>query len=172
VASVLEAFATGLVFFSAFQLLTRCFYALGDTRTPTAINAVAVAVTTAVNLPLFAWLGVRGLGFGHAIGYATGSLLSAVWLTRRVPGGLRLHELVGPLGRNAAAAAAMGGCVWAIASVVPGGSASVVGVSVGAGAILYLAFSQVAGATERAILLDLVRQWREWRPKGQRSARE
>ncbi len=158
VASVLQAFAVGLVFFSAFQLMTRCMYALGDTRTPTGINAIAVAVNTAVNVPLFAWLGVRGLGFGHAVGYATGAILLLVTLARRVPGGLALRSLVQPLARTAAIASAMGVCVWAIARYVPGGSTSVVGVSVGAGAILYLAFSQVARVEERSIVLDLVRQ--------------
>lgn len=157
VASVLQAFAVGLVFFSGFQLMTRCLYALGDTRMPTGINAVAVAVNTAVNVPLFAWLGVRGLGYGHAIGYATGAVLLLVTLTRRVPGGLGLSNLVPPLLRNAAIAGAMGACVWVIARYVPGGNLSVVGVSVGAGAILYLAFSQVAGVEERSILLELVR---------------
>ena len=158
VASVLQAFAVGLVFFSGFQLMTRCLYALGDTRTPTGINAVAVAVNTAVNVPLFAWLGVRGLGFGHAIGYATGAVLLLITLHRRVPGGLGLSDLVAPMLRTAVVAGAMGACVWAIARYVPGPNVSVVGVSVGAGAILYLAFSQVAGVEERTILVDLVRQ--------------
>jgi putative peptidoglycan lipid II flippase len=162
VAPVLEAFAAGLVFFSAFQLLTRSFYALGDTRTPTAINAVAVAANTLANLPLFAWLGVRGLGFGHAIGYATGATLLLAMLARRVPGGVGARTLVTPLSRNVLVAVAMGACVWVIARVVPGPDASVVGVSVGAGAILYLAFSQVAGVEERSILLD---PWRKWRQR-------
>jgi putative peptidoglycan lipid II flippase len=160
VAAVLQAFATGLVFFSAFQLFTRCFFATGDTRTPTGINAVAVAVTTAVNVPMFAWIGVRGLGFGHAIGYATGAVGSLILLARRIPGGLGLGELVAPLARNAVIAAAMGACVWVTARYTPGGDLAVVAVSVGAGAILYLAFSQVAGVEERAVLFDLVRQFR------------
>ncbi|MGH2760276.1 MAG: murein biosynthesis integral membrane protein MurJ [Actinomycetota bacterium] len=153
VASVLEAFALGLVFFSVFQLLTRCFYALGDTRTPTALNAVGVAVNMLVNVPLFAWLGVRGLGFGHAIGYVVGATILAVALGRKVPGGLVLRPLVRPLSRNAVVVGAMGLCVWGIANVVPGGDVGVVGAAVGAGAILYLAFSQVAGVEEREILL-------------------
>jgi putative peptidoglycan lipid II flippase len=158
VASVLQAFATGLVFFSAFQFLTRCFFAIGNTRTPSGINAVAVAVTSAANVPLFAWLGVRGLGFGHAAGYAIGAVLLVTALARRVPGGLELGKLVPPLTRNVAVAVAMGVCVWAVARYAPGGDLAVVGVSVGAGAILYLAFSQVAGLEERAMLFDLVRQ--------------
>jgi hypothetical protein len=54
----------------------------------------------------------------------------------------------------------MGVCVWILARTVPGPDLAVVGVCVGAGAILYLAFSQVARVEERRILVDLVRQWR------------
>jgi putative peptidoglycan lipid II flippase len=165
VAAVLQAFAVGLVFFSAFQLLTRCFYALPDTRTPTALKAVAVATHIALNFPLFLWLGVRGLAYGHAIAYALGTSLLLAVLHRRVPGGLHLGALIAPTARIIAAGSAMGACVWAIARVVPGGNLSTLGASVGAGAILYLAFSQVAGVEERAIVLGPLRLWRP-KPRG------
>ncbi len=157
VAAVLQAFAVSLVFFSTFQLLTRCFYALPDTRTPTALNAVAVAVNIALNFPLFSWLGVRGLAFGHAIAYAIGATLLVWVLHRRVPGGLHLGALAVPVARIAVVASAMGVCVWGIARLVSGPSLMTLGVGVGAGAILYLAFSQVAGVEERAIVLDTLR---------------
>src|SRR5207237_4858602 len=84
VAGVLRALTAGLLFFSAFQFLTRCFYALHDTRTPTALNAVAVAINTALNFPLFAWLGVSGLGYAQSIAYAVGVALLAWRLAGRV----------------------------------------------------------------------------------------
>jgi putative peptidoglycan lipid II flippase len=154
VASVLKGFAWSLVFFSTFQLLTRCFYALSDARTPTTLNAAAVAVNIVVNIPLYAWLGVRGLAFGHAIAYAVGVVLLMLVLNRKVPGGLDPRALIGPLCRISAAAAGMGICVWALTRGVRSPDVLVVGASVGAGAILYLAFSQVAGVGERSILLD------------------
>jgi putative peptidoglycan lipid II flippase len=157
VAAVLQIFAAGLVFFSTFALLTRSFYALPDTRTPTALNAVCVALNIAIDFPLFAWLGVRGLAVGHAIAYAAGAVLLAVVLDRRVPGGLRLRLLLPPVVRIAAVTAVMGGCVWALSRAIAGPDAVVVGACVGAGAILYLAFSQVAGVEERRILLGFVR---------------
>lgn len=165
VAAVLQAFAVSLVFFSVFQLLTRCFYALPDTRTPTALKAVAVAVHIALNFPLFWWLGVPGLAYGHAIAYAVGSSLLIAVLHRRVPGGLHPGALIAPLARITVVSAAMGACVWVIARIVPGGSLSMLGAGVGAGAILYLAFSQVAGVEERAIILGPLRLWRP-KPRG------
>lgn len=160
VASVLQAFSVGLVFFSTFQLLTRCFYSLSDTRTPAALNALAVALNIGVNLVLFPWLGVRGLAFGHAIAYATGAAVLFLALSRRVPGGLSVTRLAGPIGRIASAAGGMGIFVWLISRTIPGSDASVVGVSVGAGAILYLAFSQVARVEEREMLLGPLKSLR------------
>ena len=59
----LQGFAAGLVFFSAFQLLTRTFYAMQDTRTPALVNVGVGCVNIAAALlytgPLD--LGLRGL---------------------------------------------------------------------------------------------------------------
>ena len=44
IAHALQAFAIGLPFFSVFQLLTRTFYAMQDTRTPAIVNVGAPAV--------------------------------------------------------------------------------------------------------------------------------
>jgi putative peptidoglycan lipid II flippase len=43
-ARVLQAFALGLPFFSAFQLFTRTFYAMQDSRTPALVNVAAAVV--------------------------------------------------------------------------------------------------------------------------------
>jgi putative peptidoglycan lipid II flippase len=156
VASVLQVFAASLIFFSLFQLLTRAFYALPDTRTPTAINAVAVAVNIAIDFPLFHWLGVRGLAFGHAVSYAVGLVLLGVMLNRRVTGGIGMRQLAAPVLRIVVAVAAMGLGVALVASHVTTNDALQVGAGVGAGAILYVAFSQVAGVEERFMLLGLL----------------
>ena len=50
IARTLQAFAVGLPFFSAFQLLTRTFYAMQDTRTPALVNVAAAVVNIAANL--------------------------------------------------------------------------------------------------------------------------
>ncbi len=157
VARVLRLFALGLVPFSLFQLLTRCFYALQDTRTPTSLNAVAVGLNITLNLPLFFLLGVPGLALGHAAAYTAGALLLLRALDRRIGGGLALGALGAPLTRIAAAAALMGAGVWVVTLVLPAITWVTVLGSVGAGAILYLAFSQVAGIPERRILLGWFR---------------
>jgi putative peptidoglycan lipid II flippase len=50
--AVLAAYAAGLFFFSLQHLLTRGFYALGDTRTPVRIAVAMVAVNLVLNLIL------------------------------------------------------------------------------------------------------------------------
>ncbi len=158
VASVLRAFAPGLIFYSLFQLVARTFYALPDTRTPTFVNLIAVIVQSALNVPLFLWKHVEGLAFSFDISYAVGVVLLMLLLKRRVPNGLHLRSLVAPGTRIAAITAVMGVCVWALLRVLHAPDAVRLGGAVGAGAILYLAFSQVAGVDERMIVLGLFRR--------------
>jgi putative peptidoglycan lipid II flippase len=86
VASVLRFFVLGLVPFAVYQLFLRAFYALHDAKTPFYINVGVVALNTAINIPMFALLGVRGLAAGHAIHYVVGVILQGRVLSRRVAG--------------------------------------------------------------------------------------
>ncbi len=87
-AHTLAAFAIGLPFFSAFQLLTRTFYATKDSKTPALVNigAAIVNLTVAVVLGLVFDLGVPGLALGHAASYAVGSVAMFVLLRTRLQG--------------------------------------------------------------------------------------
>ena len=111
VAGVLRFFVIGLVPFAIFQLFLRAFYALQDTRTPFLINCVAVGVNTAINIPMFAWLGVKGLAAGHATAYSLGVVLQARSLIKRT-GGLDGNRVLRSSARIAAAGAGMGVVVW------------------------------------------------------------
>jgi putative peptidoglycan lipid II flippase len=85
IAHTLQAFAVGLPFFSAFQLLTRTFYAMQDTRTPALVNVAAAVVNIAANLLYlsFDW-GVPGLALGHATSYAFATIVCLVVLRKRL----------------------------------------------------------------------------------------
>ncbi|MEO8293022.1 MAG: murein biosynthesis integral membrane protein MurJ [Actinomycetota bacterium] len=87
-AGVLQAFAVGLPFFSAFQLFTRTFYAMQDSRTPALVNVAAATVNIAANLfflEVTGW-GVVGLALGHATSYLFSSVACVVLLRRRLAG--------------------------------------------------------------------------------------
>ncbi|MDP9068073.1 MAG: murein biosynthesis integral membrane protein MurJ [Actinomycetota bacterium] len=146
VARVLGAFAIGLPTYSAFLVFTRAFYALGDAKTPALVNAVAVAVASAVGAAAFFALpdsySVAGLALGHSVGFAL-----ALWaLARRFSarwgdaGGRSLRTAVARAAAMSAVAAAM---MAATQAVVPEGgklaSAANVAAVAAAGAVVYLA---------------------------------
>ncbi len=87
-ARVLQAFALGLPFFSAFQLFTRTFYAMQDSRTPALVNVAAAVVNVAANLFFLnvAGWGVVGLALGHATSYVFSSAVCLILLRRRLRG--------------------------------------------------------------------------------------
>ena len=84
----LQVFSLGLVFFAMFQLLSRAFYAMQDTRTPALINMVAASVNIGADLLFtksFGW-GVQGLALGHAISYIFSTAACLVILHGRLSG--------------------------------------------------------------------------------------
>ncbi len=87
IAHTLQAFAVGLPFFSAFQLLTRTFYAMQDTRTPAIVNVGAAVVNVGANLLFlsFGW-GLWCLALGHATSYVFATVVSLIVLRKRLGG--------------------------------------------------------------------------------------
>jgi putative peptidoglycan lipid II flippase len=122
-ARTLAGFAVGLPFFSAFQLLTRAFYAGHDARTPALVNLTAALINLAANA-LFAFglgLGVAGLALGHAVSYVFGSVALFVLLRSRLGGvdGARIGLTVAKaLGAAALTALAAWGTATALNGVV------------------------------------------------------
>lgn len=115
-ARTLVAFAVGLPFFSAFQLLTRAYYATQDSRTPALVNIVVGVVNLGANL-FFAFgldLGVPGLALGHAVSYVVGTGL-LFWLLRTRLGGADERRITGTLARAVAAALLTGVAAFAAA---------------------------------------------------------
>lgn len=114
--STLAAFAVGLPWFSAFQLLTRTFYATQDARTPALAN-IAVCV---VNIVADLWLafgldlGVRGLALGFAASYIAGTVILAARLRGRLAG-LDARHIGATLARTLAASALTAVAAWAAA---------------------------------------------------------
>ncbi len=86
-ARVIAAFAVGLPTYSAFLVLTRAYYALSDTRTPTLVNAAVVATASVLGAAFFTlfendWA-VAGLAAGHSIAFAGGAYALARLLSER-----------------------------------------------------------------------------------------
>jgi putative peptidoglycan lipid II flippase len=91
-AGALVMYCVGLPAFAAVGVLTRTFYALGDTRTPVRASFVSVALNLLLNLLFIGPL--RGLGLGHmglALATSVTSIANLLQLARS------LRRRVGPL---------------------------------------------------------------------------
>ena len=108
-AAALVMYCVGLPAFAASGVLTRAFYALGDTRTPVRASFVSVALNLGLNLLFIGPL--RPLGLGHAgLALATSvtaiaSLVQLTWYLRRRVGPLEGGRMLNTLWRVSAAAA-------------------------------------------------------------------
>lgn len=111
-AAALAALALGLFPYSAFLLLARGFYVLGDSRTPgvaSVVTAVAGVVVMAVGAT-----GTTGaarvamLGLGHSVAYGLGAVVLVALLGRRVGASLVPRAF----GRVSMTAAVVGAVVW------------------------------------------------------------
>jgi putative peptidoglycan lipid II flippase len=119
IARTLAAFAVGLPFFSAFQLLTRTLYATGDSRTPAVVNIGVGTVNVAVDLlVIYAFhRGVAGLALGHAASYVFGSIVLFAIVRRRL-GGADDRRIGVTLAKTLVAAAATAVAAAGVATIV------------------------------------------------------
>ncbi len=161
VVSVLRFFVLGLAPFSLFQLFARAFYAMQDTKTPFVVNCAAVALNTAINVPMFAWLGVEGLAVGHASAYIFGSIIQGRILSARV-GGVDGRRFGLSFLRISAATAVMAVAVAALMALTRGWMGSPAGdvlslvAPAGAGALVFLGAARILRVEEMSLLKGLV----------------
>jgi putative peptidoglycan lipid II flippase len=123
-AAALVMYCVGLPAFAAVGVLTRTFYALGDTGTPVRASFVSVALNLGLNLMFIGPL--RPLGLGHAgLALATSvtsiaNLIQLAWYLRRRVGPLEGRRMLNTLWRvSAAAAVATLPCAVGLALVGP-----------------------------------------------------
>lgn len=155
--------AIGLAAYAAFQQVMRAFYARQDTKTPWLVNIWAVGLNLAVAVPLYAWLGVPGLGLAHALSYLLAAGLGGELLRRRL-GGIDGRRLAWSHLRIGAAAAVTGAASWGIAEAIGrsvdthrlAGSLLQVGAAITGGLMLYAALSAVLRLEEFRPLMRMV----------------
>jgi putative peptidoglycan lipid II flippase len=119
--AVLSGYALAVWAYSLNQLLTRAFYARGDTRTPMTIALGMVGVNVVLNCVLIWWLREAGLAWSTAV-CAMGQTVLLVWAAnRKMDGGLRLGALVRPVMMVLVGSGLMGLCVWGVRGIVDSG---------------------------------------------------
>jgi putative peptidoglycan lipid II flippase len=116
-AAAVAGLAVGLLPYSAFLLLARGYYALGDSRTPGVVSLgcalAGVGVMVAGTLAADGTARIFVLGLGHSAAYALGVIVLGVGMTRRTGGSL----WPAALGRVVALSAAVGLAAWQVSSV-------------------------------------------------------
>jgi putative peptidoglycan lipid II flippase len=158
VAAATAAYMAGLVGYASFFLLARALYALGDTRTPTLVNLVVVAAGSALLLvggQLLEGTAVLVLlGLTHAGVVTAGAVTLWAIVRRRIGGSIVAAALIRDVVLGAVAGAAAWGVVAGIGSIGRGAAlaALVVGCVVGAG--VYVLAQAVVGAEELQRLRD------------------
>jgi putative peptidoglycan lipid II flippase len=119
-AAAVAGLAVGLYAYSAFLLLARGYYALGDSRTPGVVSLVSAAVGVVVMVVSAALVDGTArivlLGLGHSIAYTVGAGVLAAGLTRRTRASLRPAALA----RIALVSAVAGVGGWAASQAVLG----------------------------------------------------
>ena len=121
-AGALVMYCIGLPAFAAVGVMTRTFYALGDTRVPVQASFVSVALNLALNLLFIGPL--RPLGLAHR-GLALATSLTAIvnfaqltWYLRRRVGRFEGRRIATTLLRvGLASTVAVGGCALALAAL-------------------------------------------------------
>jgi len=113
-AGALAAYALGLPAFAAVTVLTRAFYALGETRVPVIASFVAVALNLVLNLLFVGPLAFLGLGhLGLALATSVTSIVNAAQLA------LYLRRRIGPIEGGRIAGAAVRVAAAAAFALVP-----------------------------------------------------
>ena len=123
VASVLRAYAGGVVFYAGVKAAAPHFLARGDTRTPMLCSLLGIAANLAVALGLVGTLGVEALALAVAVGAAVNYTALRLLARRRFGGGS--GPGTGFFLRCVAAAGAMGGLGWFVRRTWLAGDAAV-----------------------------------------------
>ena len=163
-ASILSAYATGLVFYIANRILAPAFYAMRDTWTPMSTGMVAVGVNIATGLLLMGPLGAVGLALGTAVASATNCLQLALRLRGRI-GRLGGRVMLQAAGRVALACGPMaawgiGSQIWWDAMEVPSlvGRVGALACQLGVAAVLFIGGAWILRCEELGWAWDLVRR--------------
>jgi putative peptidoglycan lipid II flippase len=162
-AAALRLYLLGLPFAGVDFLLNYSFYARQNTRTPAIVGVIAVGLYFVVAWNLKGPYGFLGLVFADSVKQMGHALIMAVLLLRSV--GRPRNGIGRTAVATGVAAVVMGGAVWLLARGLAGllpegflGELLLVGVSAGAGAIVYLAVLRLLGAPEAMTLMDELRR--------------
>jgi len=107
----LIGYSVGVVAYAAFEIVSRGFYAVEDTRTPLIASAVNLVVAFGLNEIGVHWLGLFGLALAYSASGFLNVILLVVLLRRRLRRRLGLVSATSSFLRTLVASLVMGACV-------------------------------------------------------------
>ncbi|MBE0448192.1 MAG: murein biosynthesis integral membrane protein MurJ [Actinobacteria bacterium] len=110
---VLTSFAFALIVFSLYNMLTRVYYSLQDTKTPLKIGAISVPLQVAFNFLLIGILGVRGLPLAYALAL-TFAVIVQLYVLRRKIGPLGVSFILRAMAKQLVAAVPAGVAMYLV----------------------------------------------------------
>jgi putative peptidoglycan lipid II flippase len=165
-AEALLFYAPALFAHSGIEILSRGFYALGDTKTPVLVAVGSMVVNVALAAALVGPLEVRGLALALSLATTMEFLVLYLFVARRIPS-LADRRMAAVLGRMVLAcgimAAAAGACLAALrygASLDLGRgieALTAVAACAAVGALVYTAAAAALGLDEVRTLFDRLR---------------
>lgn len=164
-AYALSFFALGLAGHATVEIVNRVFYSLHDTRTPVAVAFGAFLLNVTLSLLLMGYLSFGGLALANALAGLTEGGMLIVLLGRRLEG-VKLGPLGFPVAVFAFWAVAQGLVAAAVADYLRAtvdlsglsGQLVQVGLSVGAGALVYAGLSYAMRSQELMTMLAVLRR--------------
>jgi putative peptidoglycan lipid II flippase len=112
-ATALQLYAVGLVGYSIVRIASPVFYALGRSRVPVIVSAIAVLVNASLSLLLVRTMGFAGLALGTSLAALFNATVLFVMLRQSI-GGLNERRLMSSALRILLASVAMGAAAFAV----------------------------------------------------------
>lgn len=163
-APALAAYSFGLFAMGLNMLIVRAFYALKDGITPMKASIAFVVMLIGLDLIFMRFLAHVGLAVGYALAVSL-MVLMLLWGLRKRLGGLGEGQIIGSLSKILVSALVMGVAIWASSGYLTGllGSGSklhqlfTVGISLGIGMVVYIAFLVLLRTNEVMLVWRVVR---------------
>ncbi|MDI6716261.1 MAG: murein biosynthesis integral membrane protein MurJ [Actinomycetota bacterium] len=159
-AQTLRFFALGLLSYSLYNMLTRVYYSLQDTKTPMKISMLCVPVQVALNFSFIGVLGVRGLALGYAL-TLTFAVVAQLYFLRKKIGPLGISHMLRSFGKQTVAVIPAAVVMYFVYHITNGlamphlvSQFANVLTPVGIGSVLYIGLALLLGVEE----VDFIRR--------------
>ena len=162
-ANILKLYTIGIIAFAVRDVMSRGFYSLHDSKTPMVNGMIAIAFNIVLNLLFIKFLGYRGLALATTISAYIGLILFYFSLKKKI-GNFEQHKVFSVAIKAVMASLIMGFVAKFIFSLVSNllGAGILneiisLGISVGAGAIIYFIIMYILKIEELNIITDMVK---------------